>query len=132
VHVTVTTADTTGETIGNATCEITSRWGSETLVTGTDTQGPERDGDRVGPVGNPDAVGGAEVGGVEARLVNLQPAALGHHQLPVDRERGGDDSLLTLEDLAAARARNLGAEVDRLGRRHRAEDSGATGSLHTE
>ena len=49
-----------------------------------------------------------------------EPRALAplDHDRKVERERVGDNALLPLDDLAGAGAGNLGAEVDRLGRRH--------------
>src|SRR5918999_907947 len=54
-------------------------------------------------------------------------AALGDHERQAERERLRDDALVALEDLPRARAWNLGAELDRPGRRHRREAIAAGG-----
>jgi len=51
------------------------------------------------------------------------------HDRQEDRQRIGDDTRLSLEDRLRSRAWNAGFQLDRLGRRHRGEDTSATGRL---
>ena len=72
---------------------------------------------RVADVEAADAAGEVEER-VSVDVGEERPPPFLDHDRQVDRERLGDDALLAVQDLARARARNLGPEVDRTGGRH--------------
>src|SRR5206468_1340296 len=72
---------------------------------------------RVADVEAADAAGEVEER-VPVDVRDERAAAFLDHDRQVDRERLGDDALLARQDLARARARNPGLELDRAGRRH--------------
>ena len=54
------------------------------------------------------------------------------HNWEGEGQRISDDALFALDDLAGAGPGYVGSDVDRLRRRHEADDSAATGPVHTE
>ena len=59
--------------------------------------------------------------GIAVHVGDRGAVALGDHERQVDRERVRDDPLLALEDLLAARARNVRPHLNRSRRRHAPE-----------
>ena len=72
---------------------------------------------RVADVHTTDTTGKVDEG-IAVHVGDRRAVALGDHERQVDRERVRDDPLLALEDLLAARARNVCPHLNRSRRRH--------------
>ena len=83
---------------------------------------------RMADVEDADAAGEVEED-VAVDVGERRSARLGDDDRQGDRLRIRDHALLALEDLLRARARDRGADVDRLGRRHVEQVSAATGRV---